>query len=247
MRTKLKAVSSLAEKSSHSVTEDLHKAFEGDELSERLYRYIRQEQNGLMRRKLKKTSLRLVDVDDIQQLTAMRASQAIKKKKYNSRESFTFLCITIIQEVLVDWLRYELAKKRRPLGQRVSEDVLLHLADDGDFQPGEREIAQELIQLVNQLLDEESSQRQEILREWMYEEALPELQKTGGSSKSKRPICSPRTRLRWIQEFRCRIYNAWLKGFEERRTELVKPSVEVRAETTCNKESSGRRKKVRPR
>ncbi len=232
MGTKLKAISPVAQRSSHSVTDDLKAVFEGAEFTERLYRYIREELDGLVRRKLGKSSLRLADVDDIQQLTALKASKAIKKKRYNSRETFTYLCIAIIQTVLPDWQRYELAIKRLPRRKRIPEDLLARMADDRGFQPGEREIAQELTRLSDRLLDEEPPNKQEVLSKWMYEVGLTEIQKPKGSSAGKLPPCSNRTRLRWIEEFRGKIYNAWLVSFEKRRNQLVKLNVEVHAGTT---------------
>lgn len=247
MATKLRAASPVAQRSSHSVTDDLEAVFEGAEFTERLYRFIREKLDELVRRRLGKSSLRLADVDDIQQRTALRASRAIKKKRYNSRESFTYLCIAIIQTVLPDWYRYELQLKRRPPGKRIPEDLLARMADDRGFQPGEREIAQELTRLSDRLLDEEPPKKQEVLSKWMYEVGLMETQNPKGGSAGKTPPCSNRTRLRWIEEFRGKIYNAWLASFEKRRTQLVKLDVEVPAGTTYSKKPSGRRKGVRPR
>lgn len=247
MGTKLKAFSPVAQRSSHSVTDDLEAVFEGAEFTERLYRFIREKLDGLVRRRLEKSSLRLADVDDIQQRTALRASRAIKEKKYNSRETFMYLCIAITQTVLPDWQRYELAKKRRPPGKRIPDEVFTRLADHREFQPGEREIAQELIRISKRLAKAETPERQEVLDAWMHQNGLTEIQKPKGSTAGKTPPCSNRTRLRWIEEFRGKIYNAWLASFEKRRTQLVKLDVEVPAGTTYSKKPSGRRKTVLPR
>ena len=196
-----------------SVTNELAKVANGGEMSERLYRFLRERLDGMVRNRLSSRPSSLIDTDDVQQRVALKAKGAAERLQFPTRDDFARFCVSIVRNELVDWQRYEFAGMRHPVGGFEPVECLENLAQPEQFEPGEREIAGELMEVAAELLEEECGHRRTVLWMWIYKPEIEEGIEHFLVPIEGKSLPSTRAMYRWIEAFRSKIYNRWVVKF----------------------------------
>ena len=197
-----------------SVTNALDQVSMTGEMSPRLYKFLRQRLTELIAGRLSTMPGISADIDDIQQEVAIDAYQAAANQRFNSRQDFAAFCVKITKARIVDVARREFAEKRGGGQKHLPAEVLENVAGGNSVSDSEREVCEELVGLAMRSIDPNDGEMKEYaLGYWISNQATAEEVQAAVNAQFPTKQRSSRTISRWIEDLRCKVYNAWTEKY----------------------------------